>query len=189
MELDFESFFTMNKNRIYFQIHRLNIPKELHEEFYTEGIVALWQAYQAFDASKGNVGTFINYRIRFRLIDLLRKKARRQEQEKQAIQQHKRLLTNGNHNRQSSFPLIDPTVDYIDIPCEQHQEFWNFIRSQLTEKQWKWVKYFIIADLSVKEIMEIENVTANAVKGWGQAVRKKLGHEEMKEKLYKLLYQ
>src|SRR5690625_238255 len=188
MELDFETFFTMNKNRIYYQIHRLNIPKELHEKFYTEGIVALWQAYKEYDATKGNVGTFINYRIRYRLIDLLRKKARQQERQEQIIDEQKRQLTDGNHSRQSSLPLIDPTVDYIDIPCEHNREFWTFVKSQLTKKQWKWVKYFIIADLSIKEIMEIENVTADAVKGWGQAVRKKLRRKEIKETLYKLLY-
>ena len=49
MEFDFDTFFSRHKNRIHYQIHRLNIPKELHEEFYTEGIVALWQAYKDYD--------------------------------------------------------------------------------------------------------------------------------------------
>lgn len=48
---------------------------------------------------------------------------------------------------------------------------------QLTSNQWKWVYYFIIADLSIKEIMEIENVSADAVKGWGRATKKKLRNE------------
>src|SRR5699024_2372615 len=145
--------------------------------------------YKEYDKTKGDVGTFINYRIRYRLIDLLRKKKRQQEREEQMIDEQKRQLTDGNRNRQSSLPIIDPTVDYIDIPCERNKEFWTFVKSQLTEKQWKWVKYFIIADLSIKEIMEIESVSADAVKGWGQAVRKKLRKESIKEKLYELLYQ
>lgn len=188
MELDFDTFFTMNQNRIYYQMHRLNIPKELHEEFYTEGIVALWQAYKEYDKKKGDVGTFINYRIRYRLIDLLRKRAQQQKREKQAIEAKQRLLTDGNRNRQSSLPLIDPTFNYIHIPDVENKPFWQFVKSQLTDKQWKWVKYFIIADLSVKEIMEIEGVSADAVKGWGQAVRRKLRKKHIKDRLYKLYY-
>lgn len=43
--------------------------------------------------------------------------------------------------------------------------------------------YFIIVDLSVKEIMELEGVTANAVKGWGRAVRDKLRQEGIRDVL------
>lgn len=39
----------------------------------------LWDAYRDFDEVRGNLGTFINYKIRFRLIELLRKKLRCQE--------------------------------------------------------------------------------------------------------------
>ena len=70
MKPDFETFFTMNKNRIYFQIHRLNIPKQFHKEYYSEGIIVLWKAYRDYDETKSNLGTFINYQIRYRLIDL-----------------------------------------------------------------------------------------------------------------------
>ncbi|NLJ19250.1 MAG: hypothetical protein GX355_10375 [Globicatella sulfidifaciens] len=37
----------------------------------------MWDAYREFDEARGNLGTFVNYKIRFRLIDLLRKKLRR----------------------------------------------------------------------------------------------------------------
>src|SRR5690625_6500088 len=80
MERDFEQFFKANERRIHFQIHRLGIFGSWYDEFFSEGVIALWQAYKDFDESKGaDVGTFINYRIRFRLVDLLRKKLRDQE--------------------------------------------------------------------------------------------------------------
>lgn len=79
METQFEDFFQANERRIHFQIHRLRIPHNLYDEFYTEGIVALWQAYRDVNQAKGNVGTFLNYRIRYRLIDLIRKKQREAE--------------------------------------------------------------------------------------------------------------
>ena len=82
MDQSFEQFFKANERRIHFHIHRLGIPANLHDEFYTEGIVALWKAYQEMDASKGNPGTFLNYRIRFRLIDLIRKKSARRKMKK-----------------------------------------------------------------------------------------------------------
>ena len=66
---------------------------------------------------------------------------------------------------------------------------WYEIKAQLTEKEWQWVKYFIIADLTVKEIMEIENITANAVKGWGQSVRRKLRNDKTKQLLIDFIEQ
>lgn len=37
------------------------------------------------------------------------------------------------------------------------------------DNQWKWGHSFIIASLSLKEILEIENVSADTVKGWRAA--------------------
>lgn len=172
MEQSFEQFFKANKRRIHFHIHRLGIPANLHDEFYTEGIVALWKAYQEMDASKGNPGTFLNYRIRFRLIDLIRKKKREEENEEAFMQHSNTEMTNGARHRHSNTPL----VEIPDIPVSD-AVLWHNIRQQLTTNQWKWVYYFIIADLSIKEIMEIENVTADAVKGWGRSAKKKLRNE------------
>src|SRR5699024_4265348 len=172
MQQSFEQFFKANGHRIHFEIHRLGIPTNLHDEFYTEGIVALWKAYQEMDASKGNPGTFLNYRIRFRLIDLIRKKKREEENEEAFMQHSNTEMTNGARHRHSNTPL----VKIPDIPVSD-AALWHNIRQQLTTNQWKWVYYFIIADLSIKEIMEIENVTADAVKGWGRSAKKKLRNE------------
>lgn len=73
-DLDFELFFKQHEARIHYQIHRLGISHNWYDDFYAEGILALWDAYKEFDEAKGNLGTFVNYKIRFRLIDLLRKK-------------------------------------------------------------------------------------------------------------------
>lgn len=73
---DFERFLHIHEQRIYFQIHRLGISREWYEEFYGEGMLALWQAYRDYEKERGELGTFLNYRIRFRLLDLVRKKMR-----------------------------------------------------------------------------------------------------------------
>ena len=176
METQFEDFFQGNERRIHFQIHRLRIPHNLYDEFYTEGIVALWQAYQDVDQAKGNIGTFLNYRIRYRLIDLIRKKQRETELDEKFFQHRVTEMTDGTRHRDSNTPLLNtPNLPVTD------DTLWQHIQEQLTANQWKWIRYFIIADLSLKEIMEIENVSADAVKGWGRAARKKLCSEATKK--------
>ena len=184
---NFEQFFKANENRIHYQINRLNIYPSWRSEFYTEGIVALWQAYKAFDESKGNIGTFLNYRIRFRLIDLLRKKTRELEHDQQLIEEQTKNMTTGTKVRHTEAPL--PPVTKMPIQADEKEKalFWESIQDQLTEKQWKWVQYFIIADLSVKEIMELENVTADAVKNWGRAARRKLKRDDVKQALLHII--
>jgi len=182
MNHDFELFFKANERRIHFQIHNLSIKGDWYSEFYTEGIFALWQAYRDFDPTQGRLGTYLNYRIRYRLIDLIRKKEREHAREQAYQAQQKIEHTDGNYWRNQNKSLVPlPSLKVQDT------KLWHDIRSQLTDNQWKWVKYFIIADLTVKEIMEIENVSADAVKGWGRQVRKKLRNEEMKKKLEDIL--
>lgn len=175
-ELDFEMFFRQHETRIHFQIHRLGISPRWYDDFYSEGVIALWDAYREFDEARGKVGTFINYKIRFRLIDLLRKKIRRQEVMEEAIEHARVSLESGNRHRGSGRPLVDPTGIVLE-----DDTFWHRVRHKLTDRQWLWVKYFIIADLTVKEIMELEDVSADAVKGWGREVRRKLRDEPLWE--------
>lgn len=180
MESDFEQFFKENERRIHYQIHRLGISQELYDEFYSEGIIALWKAYREYDPRKGGeFGTYLNYQIRFHLIDVLRKKIRYQEVVEEAVRERMNEIDNGNRHRATGVPIVNNS----EIAVENDEEFWQEIRSHLSENQWKWVKYFIIADLSIKEIMEIEGVSADAVKGWGRAVRNKLRNEEVRKRL------
>lgn len=81
LDRDFEMFLAVNERRIHYQIHRLGVTGEWYAEFYGEGLVALWGAYREHDAQKGDLGTFANYRIRFRLIDLMWRKLRERERD------------------------------------------------------------------------------------------------------------
>jgi len=103
---DFESFFQANERRIHYQIHQLNIRGNWYGEFYAEGIFAIWQAYRDFDSTKGNHGTYINYRIRHRLLDLIRKKQHDQQNDEKVIEQSLINETNGNRIRHSDIPLL-----------------------------------------------------------------------------------
>lgn len=185
-ERDFEQFFKANERRIHYQIHRLGIFGSWYDEFYSEGVVALWKAYKEFDESKGaEIGTFINFQVRFRLVDLLRKKLREQELLEAKMEEKKHELDDGNRHRRTGMPAVHASD--FDIDIDDSDAFWQEIRRHLSEKQWKWVIYFVIADLSIKEIMELEDVSADTVKSWGKAVRGKLRNEEMKKRLRRLM--
>lgn len=182
MEQNFETFFHTHERRIYYQMNRLNIPYHLHEEFYTEGLIALWKAYETFDPDQGNLGTYLNYRIRYRLLDHLRKRIRTDENNEKLLENTKVATDDGNRHRASGMPITDKQ----GIPLSK-EPFWHEVKSHLTDNQWKWVKYFIIAELTIKEIMEIENVTADAVKGWGSRARKRLRDKDVIRRLKELL--
>lgn len=182
MDRDFETFLKTHERRIHFQISRLNIPHTVYDEFYAEGVFALWQAYKEYESQLGDVGTFLNYRIRFRLIDLVRKRVRKQDGDEKVIDEAKIQLDDGHRHRATGMPIVSTH----GVPLS-NEPFWNEVRSHLSTRQWKWVKYFIIANLTVKEIMEIEGVSASAVKGWGREARRKLRDEQVRRRLEELL--
>src|SRR5699024_6476582 len=104
------------------------------------------------------------------------------ETDEKLMEQAKNSLGDGNRNRADRQLIIQAT----DLPLS-NELFWQEVRRHLSLRQWKWVKYFIIAELTVKEIMEIEDVSADAVKSWGQAVRRKLRHDKIFRRLRELL--
>lgn len=100
----------------------------------------------------------------------------------EAIEEQATQAGQGNRHRATGLPV----ASMCGIVLE-NEAFWEEVRRDLSENQWKWVHYFIIADLTIKEIMEIENVSADAVKSWGREVRRKLRSEEVRERLEKLV--
>lgn len=181
MKQDFPRFLKENEGRIHYQIKRLGISGQLYEEFYSEGILALWQAYQTFDQRKGKIGTYLNYRIRFRLIDLLRSKIRHDNNSEIIIQEEIKNIDDGNKHSTAKYPLVQKT----EIPLSK-EAFWDEVKKHLSLRQWKWVKYFIIAELTLQEIAEIEHTSSDAVKSWGREARKKLRSDKIIRKLLQL---
>src|SRR5699024_11221941 len=119
---------------------------------------ALWQAYKVYEAGKGNLGTFLNYQIRFRLIDLQRKRIREEEVADRAKKEEKLNIDTGNRCRITNKILFDTAgLEFKD------DAFWNEVRKPLTDKQWKWVQYFFIAELKVLDIINDVGVLYTAV--------------------------
>ncbi|WP_181347175.1 sigma factor [Thalassobacillus sp. CUG 92003] len=123
----FEKVVKENSRLIHYFIHRLHIQDDAGD-YYTEGLLAMWEAYETYDSAKGSFSSYMSFKIRTRLIDLLRKDIRRQEVE-------------AGYRQQAIHEQTYVTEDYIE-----DQYLWNKVQSVLTDKQWKWVYYYVIED-------------------------------------------
>ncbi|WP_371817586.1 sigma factor [Virgibacillus sp. MSJ-26] len=169
-DLKLRDLLMKNKQRIYYQLHTLSI-NDTHQEYYQEGLVAMWNAYRTYHADKGLLATYFNYTIRYRLIDLLCQENRHKEKKKQYLQHMMSEMDKRN------FLYFHSTCCVLK---SQHSTLldtlkWLNVKANLTENQWKWVKYYMIEGFSIRNIAAQENVSTDAVKSWGRDVRKKLG--------------
>ncbi|RLL46946.1 sigma-70 family RNA polymerase sigma factor [Oceanobacillus piezotolerans] len=166
----FEEILEQNERRIHYQIQKLNI-RDPHHEFFQEGLVAMWNAYETYQPDKGPLATYFNFTIRNRLIDRIRKENRIQEKTELIVENEKKTMNDGNYQRSREASTLIPNLKSEVI--DDHT-FWNRVKAPLSDKQWKWVKQHIIEEKSLKEIAEAENVSLEAVKSWGKTARKKL---------------
>eukprot|EP00130_Batrachochytrium_dendrobatidis_P008677 XP_006683552.1 hypothetical protein BATDEDRAFT_93309 [Batrachochytrium dendrobatidis JAM81] len=166
----FEEIFEQNERRIHYHLHKLNI-RDPHQEFYQEGIIAMWNAYENYQPDKGPLSTYFNFTIHHRLIDLIRKDSRRLEMEELAPKEEDAAFESEVYHKASApvSPGINPAEHITD-----DAELWQRVKGLLTEKQWKWVQYYIIEDMSLKEIAAQEGVSIEAVKSWAKEAKKRL---------------
>ncbi|PAV31591.1 hypothetical protein CIL05_02730 [Virgibacillus profundi] len=176
-QFTFEEIFKQNERRIHFHINRLNI-QDSNQDFYREGIFALWNAYETYKPDKGPMATYFNYNIRNRLIDMIRKDNRRNEVQETFIIENIADFNDGNYIRSSD---SSTSITNVSDTVLENQEMWQQLKAQLTENQWKWVYYHIIDGMTLKDIAFQENKTLEAVKSWGKQVRKKLRDNEFRK--------
>ncbi|WP_010096055.1 sigma-70 family RNA polymerase sigma factor [Ornithinibacillus scapharcae] len=167
-DFTFEEIVKQNENRIHYQIHKLNI-RDPHNEFYVEGLYAMWIAYKNYQPDKGPLATYFNFVIRNRLIDLIRSKAREQKISDAYADKESIDKLDGNNSTASIFPLLKQEGIEID-----DAKVWCEVKKILTPNQWKWVYYYVIQGFSQKEIAEQEGVSVEAVKSWSREARRKL---------------
>ncbi|QKY68718.1 sigma-70 family RNA polymerase sigma factor [Lentibacillus sp. CBA3610] len=178
-KLTFEEIFEQNELRIHYQIHKMHIH-DPHQEFFQEGLVALWNAYETYQPDKGPMATYFNYMIRNRLIDRMRRNNRQHEIQQQAAHEQRTQLTDGNYHCSADGPRSIAANQSLPL---NDAGFWKHIQPQLTDKQWKWVDYAIIQEMPYKTIAQQENTTVEAVKSWGRQVKKKLKKPYFRELL------
>lgn len=178
-KISFEEIFEQNKRRIHYHIHKLNI-RDPHKEYFQEGLCAMWNAYEKYQPDKGPMATYFNYSIRNRLIDQLRKQNRDNEHTQQAIAEQKVQIDDGNHyhRKEASYPLVNFSDIPLDDPC-----MWLNLKARLTKNQWKWIRFYIIDAIPVKDIAIQENTSVDAVKSWGKQVRAKLRDADFRKQI------
>ncbi|MET3684134.1 RNA polymerase sigma factor (sigma-70 family) [Alkalibacillus flavidus] len=138
---------------IHYHIHRLNI-RDTHGDFYQEGLVALWTAWQKYGHTE-SFPKMASIQIRSRLIDLIRKRKRIQDNEE-------------SNEYIAEQPYTQHNLEQFD------PYFWSTVRSHLSDKQWLFIQKRIIEGHRLADIAQSENTTIDAVKGWGQAAKRKL---------------
>lgn len=184
LQFTFEEIFEQNQRRIHYQLHQLNI-RDHHHEFYQEGLIGMWKAYEKYEPNKGPLGTYFNFMIRNRLIDLIRKENRRMEREVLASKDEEAAFDTEIFHKANNAALTESSLDEY---FKQNSDLWKYIKELLTEKQWKWLKYYVIEDLTIKEIAEQEDTSVEAVKGWAKEARKKLRKDtDLEEFIFKNL--
>ncbi|MCG1027019.1 sigma-70 family RNA polymerase sigma factor [Virgibacillus halodenitrificans] len=167
-KMTFEEIMKQNERRIHYHIHKLNI-RDPHKEYFNEGLIVLWRAYESYQPDKGPLATYFNYSIRNRLIDKWRKQRRQEENERVSMQEQRKVLNEKIYysNKTDSMILVAENASDYDCVLEGTAPF-------LTENQKKWMEYYIKDGWTLKEIADHEGVTYEAVKSWGRQVRKKL---------------
>lgn len=150
IEMSFEEIFKQNERRIHYHIHRLGI-RDPYQDFYSEGLLAMWTAYQQYNPNKGPLGTYFNYIIRNRL-DLLRKEIREQEMKDSIVNNEKERISD------ATTEIKNMTAKMLGSELEE-RELWQDIKSELTDKQWDWLYYYVIQNMPVKGIAELKGVS------------------------------
>lgn len=171
---ELEDFIRQNQRRVYYQLSKLQI-QDKDGEFFQEGLVAMWKAYENYNADKGPMATYMNYQIRNRFIDMIRKSTVEKKYLEQLVHQHKVERHTGNYLDGNQLTLAsqgeDNPLNCFDDLDEQRL---HLLTEDLTEKQQIWFQYAIVNGFSNKEIAEKEKVTVEAVKSWAKRAKQKL---------------
>lgn len=136
-------------------IRSLNVYKN-KEDYFHIGLVALWEAAEAFEPEKGE---FTNYAYSYVKGQILNEMNRINRFEERSILP-----------KEEFWESVEETN--VDHPLEL--DFLLSYCDGLTEKETKWVIYTCIDFLSIREIAEKENVSLSAVKQWRSGAKKKL---------------
>lgn len=151
----FEQLSDQYEQMIYKIIHLLHIYKN-QDDFFQEGLVALWEASNNYNPSKGYFGRYAYVYITGKIKDELRREKRREDRNIHAGDEFWENIKE---------PVtLDP---FGDVPFPT-------IICSLTDNQRKWLNYTYFDHLKTREIAEKEQVSISTVKAWKAGVRMKL---------------
>ncbi|WNS75190.1 sigma-70 family RNA polymerase sigma factor [Bacillus sp. DTU_2020_1000418_1_SI_GHA_SEK_038] len=128
------------------------------DEFFQVGLIALWEAYERFDAEKGIFTSFAYAYIRGRLQTEMTRMNRHADK---TVHVQEKFL----EDIEDDFNFCTMDEDILLSYCQA---------GKLTENQTKWVLYTFLKELTVSEIAAIEQVSLSAVKNWRTGAKEKL---------------
>jgi RNA polymerase sigma factor (sigma-70 family) len=121
---NFEDVLQQYEPMISASIRRLHIYRD-HDSFIQAGRVALWQAWNRFDATKGNFTAFAYRSIRGAMLDELKRENKFEEHVMQMEDESLGNLIEAKSNDGASYRLAE-VLDTLS-PAEQELVHWLFI--------------------------------------------------------------
>lgn len=171
---ELEDFIEQNQRRVYYQMARLQID-EREGDYFQEGLVAMWRAYENYNPDKGPLTTYMNFQIRNRLVDVLRQSIVERKYFEQLGIQFKGETQSGNYMDGNILPFEkEGKSNPLTIMSQTNENDFFKMTEVLTEKQKIWFRYAIVEGLSNQEIAEKEQVSLEAVKSWAKSAKRKL---------------
>lgn len=151
--MEFEQLAAQYSNMIHSIIHSLHIYKD-HDEFYQIGLIALWNAQENFDVTKGQFSTYAYSFIKGRMLNHLKKETK-QENHCSAISEE----------------------DWVEIGYEDRfleKEMLLSYFYHLTDKEKQWVLLRFYEGISNREIAERLELKVTSVRACERRAMKKV---------------
>ncbi|AZB42563.1 sigma-70 family RNA polymerase sigma factor [Bacillus sp. FJAT-42376] len=133
---------------------RLSIYRN-HEEFFQTASIALWEASNHYQPSKGTMDAYYYLFIKGKLMN--------------EMTRQNRLLM--REDLKDEWGWADSGPDDF-LPAERYD--WEDLMKDLTLNQKKWIRNYAFLGLTITEIAQKEGATPAAVKSWRRDAIKKL---------------
>ncbi|MGG3938462.1 sigma-70 family RNA polymerase sigma factor [Anoxybacillus kestanbolensis] len=147
--MSFETIVDQYRPLISYMIRKLHIRRHV-DDYVQIGLIALWEAYERYDETKGSFCSFAFKMIRWRMVSQLRQET-----------------TNVHVPLPNSYVLKEDVDFLADIVWEDAMQY-------LTPRERIWLIRHVIEGKTLKQIAAEEGVTVSAVKQWRMSAVKKL---------------
>lgn len=148
--MSFETVVEQYRPLISYMIRKLHIRRHVVDEYMQIGLIALWEAYERYDETKGSFHSFAFKMIRWRIVSQLRKET-----------------------KNVAIPLLDEQMLKEDVDFFG-DIIWEDAMRDMTPRERIWLVRHVIEGKTLKQIADEEGVTVHAVKQWRISAVKKL---------------
>lgn len=152
---NFENIYHQFLPMIYHVMKSLHIYKD-SDEFQQIGQIALWEAYEKYDETKGSFSSIAYLYIKGRMIDELKKAKQREEN---VIYTNKPFWEEKSEEQSDQSLQLEILLTYA---------------IHLTNREKIWLIRTFYQDMTITEIAQCENVSPSAVKKWRKQALNKL---------------